>query len=221
MAKESPGPGGRISHGGTVTLRMSLGPEKHEIPALVGTSVTTATNALDDLGIHVSRQARIYSTDIDKGQVVKTDPDAGQIVDAGSSVVLYVSKGPKPISIPSVEGESADQATNDLQALGLVVHTADRFDSTIPNGQAITTKPGEGKTRHAGDPITLIVSKGPRLYPVPNVVGMPLSEAIPTIVHAGFKADPKAFAPGGPQKVFRESPGGSQQKGTTIELDYY
>jgi hypothetical protein len=40
-------------------------------------------------------------------------------------------------------------------------------------------------------------------------------------VHAGFKADPKAFAPGGPQKVFRESPGGSQQKGTTIELDYY
>jgi hypothetical protein len=56
---------------------------------------------------------------------------------------------------------------------------------------------------------------------VPNVVGMPLGQAISTIVDAGFKADPKAFAPGGPQKVFRQAPTGNQPKGAHIELDYY
>jgi hypothetical protein len=69
--------------------------------------------------------------------------------------------------------------------------------------------------------VTLVASAGPKLYDVPNVVNKPLSQAIPIIVHAGFKAAPKQFAPGGPQTVFREFPTGKQPKGATIELDYY
>ncbi len=221
VARETPAGGDRISHGGTVTLRMSLGPARHTIPSLVGTSVTTATNALSDLGISVSRQANVYSVDVTKGDVVKTNPPSGTVVDAGSSVVLYVSKGAKPVTIPGVAGENEADATSNLQALGLHVQPVQKFSSTVPRGQAITTHPKPGSTAHAGDTVTLVVSEGPKLYDVPNVVDKPLGDAIREIAAAGFHADPKQFAPGGPQTVFRESPTGKQPKGTTIELDYY
>jgi serine/threonine-protein kinase len=221
VAKESPGPGSRISHGGTVTLRMSLGPNHHELPSLSGESVSAATANLDDLHIGVRDTKRIYDSEIAKGDVVKTDPAAGATVDEGSSVTLYVSKGPAPVDIPSVAGRSEADATARLTDAGLQVRVVRRFDNSTPDGQAIGTDPRAGKRAHAGDTVTLVMSKGPRLFPVPDVVGMSLSEAIPAIVHAGFKADPRAFAPGGPQKVFRVSPTGNQPKGTTIELDYY
>jgi serine/threonine-protein kinase len=221
VAKETPGPGDRISTGGTVTLRMSLGPAHHQLPSLAGESVAAATSNLNGLHIGISSTKKIYDSDIPKGDVVKTDPAAGDTVDEGSDVTLYVSKGPAPVVIPDVAGESEADATNQLKADGLVVNVEHRYDDSIPDGQAIGTTPHAGKNAKAGDPITLIVSKGPHLYPVPNVVGMSLGDAISTIVHAGFKADPKAFAPGGPQQVFRETPTGNQPKGTHIELDYY
>ncbi|HWC35731.1 MAG TPA: Stk1 family PASTA domain-containing Ser/Thr kinase [Mycobacteriales bacterium] len=222
VAKEVPAPGDRIAHGGTVTLRMSLGPIRHQLPSLAGESVSAATANLDDLHIGVSDTKNVYDDNIAKGDVVKTDPPAGETVDEGSKVTLYVSKGARPVTIPSdLVGKTQPDATNELTSLGLVARPVQRYSDTVPNGQVIDTHPGPGKTAHTGDTVTLVVSRGPHLYPVPNVVGEPLSQAIPEIVHAGFKADPKAFAPGGPQKVFRESPTGNQAKGTTIELDYY
>jgi serine/threonine-protein kinase len=221
VARETPAPGAQISHGGTVTLRMSLGPARHQLPSLAGESVAAATTNLSALHIGVGAVHKIYDDTIAKGQVVKTDPPAGATVAEGSTVSLYVSKGPKPVTIPTVAGETQADATNALRALGLVVHTVQQYSSKVPNGDAITTHPAAGHTAHAGDTVTLVVSQGPKLYPVPNVVGESLSQAIPQIVHAGFKADPKQFAPGGPQQVFRESPTGQQPKGTHIELDYY
>jgi serine/threonine-protein kinase len=200
---------------------MSLGPIHHELPSLAGESVSAATANLDGLHLSVRDTKRIYDSEIAKGDVVKTDPAAGATVDEGSSVRLYVSKGPAPVDIPSVAGRSEADATARLTGVGLKVRVEQRYDNSTPDGQAIGTNPRAGRRAHAGDTVTLIMSKGPRLYPVPNVVGMSLSEAIPAIVHAGFKADPQAFAPGGPQKVLGFSPTGNQPKGTTIELDYY
>ncbi|MGN6474633.1 MAG: Stk1 family PASTA domain-containing Ser/Thr kinase [Mycobacteriales bacterium] len=221
VAEERPGPGARISHGGTVTLRMSLGPAHHQLPSLSGESVSAATTNLNALHIGVGGIKKVYDSTVAKGDVVKTNPPAGATVAEGDKVTLYVSKGPAPITIPSVAGESAADATKALTDLGLQVHRVDEFNSSVPNGQAITTHPGEGHAAHEGDSVTLVVSKGPHLYPVPNVVGMPLGQAIQAIVHAGFKAAPKQFAPGGPQQVFRENPTGQQPKGASIELDYY
>jgi serine/threonine-protein kinase len=221
VAKESPGPGDRITDGGTVTLRMSLGPEHHQLPSLAGESVAAATSNLEGLHIGVGNVKKIYDSDVAKGNVVKTDPAAGETVDEGSDVTLYVSKGPAPVVIPDVAGRSESDATAQLEAEGLDVHVERQYNDSVADGEAIRTSPRAGRNARAGDDVTLYVSRGPHLYPVPNVVGMPLGQAISTIVAAGFKADPKAFAPGGPQKVFRETPTGNQPKGMHIELDYY
>jgi serine/threonine-protein kinase len=221
VASESPGPGAKITHHGTVSLRLSLGPVQHPMPALVGDTVAAATGALQDLNLSVGSQIRVYSTTVAIGHVVRTDPPVGTEVNEGSSVTLYVSRGAKPVTIPDVQGKSQADATSELQALGLLVHPVQQFSDSVPKGDAITTRPGPGTPAHAGDKVTLVVSQGPQLYPVPNVVGEPLQPAIQQIVAAGFHANPHAFADGGPQKVLREEPSGMQPRGTTITLDYY
>jgi serine/threonine-protein kinase len=222
VARETPGPGAQIGHGGTVSLRLSLGPELHPVPSLLGDTVDQATAALKTLQIGVSNQDDIYSTTVQQGTVVKTDPPEGRVIDAGTSVVLYVSKGPQPVVIPDdLIGQSQTDATSELTGLGLNVTATQQYSGSVAQGDVISTQPGAGANRHAGDTVTLDVSKGPRLVEVPDVRHEPLSQAISDLTAAGFKTDPKEFAPGGPEQVFYETPMGMQPRGTTIEIEYY
>ena len=65
----------------------------------------------------------------------------------------------------------------------------------------------------------LVVSKGQQLYPVPDVVGMKVEDAVKTLEDAGFKVNVHQF-PGGPDRVLSQSPGsGSKKKrGSTVTL---
>jgi serine/threonine-protein kinase len=223
IAREVPGPGARITGGGTVTLHPSLGPEYHQLPALNGDNATTATAALNALHISVSAQSHVYATDVPKGFYVKTVPGAGASVPEGSSVVLAISKGPKPVTVPDVSNLSVADATTALQAEGLLVDPDGRqkYSNKVPAGDVIATSPASGTSKHEGSTIHLVVSKGPRLMPVPNVVGENIDQAIQDIKNAGFAAAPHEVFSGGPGDVIRETPADSEPKGTSIELDYY
>jgi serine/threonine-protein kinase len=225
VATESPGAGARITHGGTVTLRMSLGPATHNLPSLDGDNAAAATAALSALHIGVSATDHVYATDVPKGFFVKTDPAVGTLVDEGSKVVLYISKGPKPVDVPDVTGQSVADATSALQAQGLLVdpNGRERYSNTVPAGDVIATSPVSGTPRHEGSTVHLVVSKGPHLYPVPNVVGENITQAEQDITDAGFSPNPQKIfpGPGGSGRVDRETPVGMQPKGTSVELDYF
>ncbi len=222
VASETPSGGARVSNGETVTISVSLGPIHHTLPSYHGQSVSEVTNALKDLHISVSSQHDVYSTSVSKGHVVGTLPHAGSDVAEGSSVVLRVSRGPAPVRIPTdLNGAPEQNASAELTALGLRVATVQHYSSAVPNGSVISSHPGGGQAAHQGDTVTLVVSKGPRLVPVPEVTGQSLGNAIRTLKSAGFNPKPNQFAPGGPGTVFRETPTTPQPRGTSIEIDYY
>jgi serine/threonine-protein kinase len=225
VAVESPSDGSRITHGGTVVLHMSLGPQYHRLPSLAGDNASQATAALQALHISVSRVERIYETDVSKGFYVKTDPAEGDSVPEGSSVVLYISKGPKPVAVPDVTGLSVADATTALRGQGLLVDPSgnEQFSNTVPAGDVITTHPAPNTTKHEGSTVHLVVSKGPRLVDVPNVVGQNINDAVQAIKDAGLTPNAiKIFpGPGGEGRVDRETPTGKQPHGATINLYYY
>jgi serine/threonine-protein kinase len=95
------------------------------------------------------------------------------------------------------------------------------FSDTVPAGRVVSTSPSAGATAHVGDTVTVNVSKGPRLIPVPDVTGKKIQDAIRQINEAGFVAVPHQVYPGGPGKVIVEKPSGMQKPGTHIELDYF
>ena len=57
------------------------------------------------MGLEVSQKTE-YNDSVAEGNVIRTDPVEGSEVDAGTSVILYVSLGPeeKLIDMPNVTG---------------------------------------------------------------------------------------------------------------------
>ena len=213
-------PKGHVRKNATINLRLSKGPQTLPVPDVSGLTVKKATAALGQVGLTVSGTKPGYSMTVRKGEVISTTPQAGTSVQSGRSVVLLVSQGKKPINVPDVSNDTYDQAATTLTGVGFTVNPEhDIFSDTVPAGQVISTTPRAGTTAHQGDPITVNVSKGPHLYPVPDVTGDYVADAKATLEHAGFKVNVNAF-PGGPGKVLRQSPGGGsfQRRGTTITL---
>ncbi|MDQ1705191.1 MAG: eukaryotic-like serine/threonine-protein kinase [Frankiaceae bacterium] len=225
VMSEDPSGGSQVQKGATIALRLSLGPETHAVPAVRGDTVREAKTALQDANLTVAGQKLAWSTQVAAGKVIGTDPPAGKILHAQTGVTLIVSKGAKPVTVPDVQGKSEKDARAVLTGLGLVVADTSRqdFSDTVPAGRVMGTEPPVGATAHAGDTITMVVSKGPQLFPVPDVTGHSIADAIRIINKAGFVAEPNQFLPGGPGNVFRQNPGGGEQhpKGTKVELDYY
>ena len=217
VATESPQPGHDLRKGGTVSLALSLG--RDHVPNVKNKTVDEATAALKKAQLQVAGQNKQYSDTVKRGRVITTDPKPGVVVSPHTAVTLVVSNGPAPIPVPSVKGDKVDQATTILHALGLTVTTTQQFDDKIPAGTVIDSDPPGGSTAHKGDHVNLIVSKGPQLYPVPDVVGMKLNDAIATLQAAGFKTDVSNF-PGGPDRVLSQSPGArsKQKRGITVHL---
>jgi serine/threonine-protein kinase len=121
-----------------------------------------------------------------------------------------------------VRGLAQTDATDLLTGKGFQVTPVQHFSAGVASGTVITSHPTAGHKPVKGSTVTIVVSQGPRTYPVPDVVGDPIKDAIRTIKNAGFKPDPRAFSGGGPGTVLKEPMSGSQQPhGTSIELDYF
>jgi len=217
VADEHPGPGHDLRKGGTVNVALSLG--RDHVPDVRNKTVDEATSILTRAQLTVPETRRQYSSTIDKNHVITTNPRPGTEVSPHSAVVLIVSDGPAPVTVPDVRNKPFDQAKSILEALGLHVTITKTFDDQVPENSVISTNPPAGATARQGDVITLVVSKGPHLYPVPDVRGMKVDDAVNVLKNAGFKVNVNQF-PAGPGRVLSESPGpGSKQKrGTTVTL---
>jgi len=219
VAVEQPGPGKDVRKGATVSLALSRGPD--HVPNVRRMTVAEATAALQEAQLKLGETTREYSSTVAANRVVESNPGAGSEIAPGTAVSLVVSKGPPPVTVPDVHGKQVADAKAQLAALGLQVTTTETFSDTVKSGIVISSSPGPGVTVSKGATVNLVVSKGRELFQVPDVTGMKIDRAIQIIEKAGFKAQPRQAYPGGPGKVFRQSPTGKQPKGTVIELDYF
>jgi serine/threonine-protein kinase len=209
-----------VKHGATVELRLSLGGQPHQLSDYQGYSLDAVKADLAGWKIDLSKVKKVYST-VNKGLVVDTIPAAGQTVREGSSIVVEVSKGQQHVAVPDVSGQSQQDATDALTAKGFQVSPVQHYSSSVPSGTVITTHPTAGHKPVKGSTVTLVVSQGPRTFPVPDVEGENINQAVKDISDAGFTPKAVQTLPGGPGTVLHETPQGNQPKGTTIELDYY
>jgi len=93
IARQQPYAGFHVRTGSTVTVRLSLGSERVEIPDIRGDSVQSALRALERSGLVPGRQVEV------KGQaggdlVMATDPPVGSELAPGGSVDLLVNVTP-------------------------------------------------------------------------------------------------------------------------------
>jgi beta-lactam-binding protein with PASTA domain/serine/threonine protein kinase len=185
VIKTDPSPGDRISKNGTVIATISLGPERHQVPAVRGKTVAEATAALQQASLTVGDTTQQYNDTVPAGKVITTSPKAGTSLKRDAVVNLVVSRGKQPITIPDWTNRLASRAETLLQARGFKVSATEQFSDTVPAGRVISQSPNTG-TGFKGDTITLVVSKGPELIQIPPVKGMRTKDAKKELESLGF-----------------------------------
>ncbi len=78
---------------------------------------------LTDLGLRVNVNEE-FDDDAPVGTVISTDPEAGAEVQSGDFVLLIVSLGPPPVSVPDLTNMTQGQATNTLDDVGLGIRVS-------------------------------------------------------------------------------------------------
>jgi serine/threonine-protein kinase len=182
---QDPGPDGRVARGGTLTLTLSLGPEITQVPNVIGAELEVARRQLEGLGLVVREGDPDYSSTVPEGRVLAVDPEVGSDIRPGDEVVVTLSRGRPPIDLPSLIGMHINQASNELQRLGLQAEVVE-VENNRPAGEVVSQDPGPGSGAEPGDTVVLEVSTGPPTIPVPNVEGMPCDQAQQILTDAGF-----------------------------------
>ena len=116
-------PAGRsqLAKGGTISVNISGGTGQVAIPTVVIGQTTEAASAFlqaEPYAFVVTIAEEANDTAV-KGTVVRTSPVVGQLLDKGAPVTIYVSSGPKPVSMPTLVGQLEADAVARLTALKL------------------------------------------------------------------------------------------------------
>jgi beta-lactam-binding protein with PASTA domain len=208
-----PAVGTKIRKGKTVVVIPSLGPRMIKIPDVTGQLDVDASAALRNAGFEVTvRKAWDDSTPRD--HVVSQNPDGGTKLQEGSAVTIIVSKGPQPVEIPNVTGQAAADAKQALKTAGFTVKTKEDFSNEVADGLVISTEPGAGTKQPKGSMVTMIVSKGPKTFDMPDVTGMRTGDAQSELEQLGLVVKISVLPiQNPPDTVLLQSPGA----GTTVK----
>jgi len=215
-----PGAGQTVRRGSDVALVVSKGPERYAVPPVVGMTLAEATARIEAVNLAVGKVTKAFDEKVPEGQVVSAKPGPGANLKKGATVALTVSKGRRPIDVPDLTGKDATIASRQLSALGLKVDATKQQNSdTVGKGKVISQDPRDG-TLYKGDKVTLVVSKGPVLVDVPNVVGQQLDQARTALEGAGFKVEVRRALGGFFGTVRLQDPAGGSKapKGSTVTL---
>ena len=94
-----------------------------------------------------------------------------------------------PVTVPDAEGLTQAAAQSAIAAAGLAAGTVTQANSpTIPAGNVISQSPVPGSIVPEGTAVDLVVSLGPVMVTVPNVVSMPQASAQSTLIAAGLSS---------------------------------
>ena len=215
-----PTAGTSLDKGSTVAAWVSLGPERHPMPQVIGLTRAAAEQAITNASLTVGTVTTAYSETVPSGQVISASQKQGTELRRDTAIDLVVSKGRQPITIPSVVGKPIADATAALQKLGFTVSVSSAHSSTVPEGQVISQNPDSG-TGYRNDTISLVNSLGPVMVTVPDVRLKSESHARSILTKAGFSVIVQYNTPSWLRLniVAQEVPSGGQRpQGSTITI---
>ena len=228
--RTEPGAGTPLDRNAEVAVVLSLGPAEVELPALVGMPTDDVRALLAEHHIEVTDEPEFF-TSLPAGQVRRVyvfqrgSDERVQCTDGctvleGSTAELRVSLGP----VPDVVGDRFEDAERTLADVDLKVDRRDEFSSTVDAGRVIRMLEREGGgSWRPGETVTLVVSKGPELFEIPNVVGKTRDAAAQALRDAGFTPDYSGLWnvwPDGLTEVTSQDPAGGELrvKGARVTL---
>ncbi|RPK94182.1 MULTISPECIES: Stk1 family PASTA domain-containing Ser/Thr kinase [Streptomyces] len=207
---------------GTVTVVVSTGAPKTEVPNVLEKSEDGARQVLEDKGFTVN--VTTEESEATEGSVIKQDPKGGDKAEAGAEITITVAMQTTD-PMPDVRTRQYDAAVAQLNQLGFTNVSRADVDSEKPAGEVVEQTPA-GPSKQAKDvQIVLKVSKGPaqpEQVQIPgDIGGKPYKDVKDQLEGLGFVV---ALSPGSVDKpsapVITSSPAPTAQadKGSTVTL---
>ncbi|MEI2775314.1 MAG: Stk1 family PASTA domain-containing Ser/Thr kinase [Tetrasphaera sp.] len=212
---------GTVAHrGDTVTVTVSKGPERYEVPDLVGKTRDEAVAALTKARLRAGTVSQDYSETVSTNRVISSTPPTGTALKRGAAVNLVLSLGVRPIDVPHLTGKTPQEAESILTGLGLVMATGEEvYSLDVEKGKVAEQQPATG-TLPKGGTVTVAISKGPEMVLVPNVYRKTEAEAVAILEAAGFKVDVNRFLGAPIDQCTGQTPAGDSMapKGSTVTI---
>ncbi|MFE5814841.1 PASTA domain-containing protein [Streptomyces sp. NPDC056479] len=166
---------GELAKGEAVSVTVSTGAPKAEVPDVTDKDEDDASRILRDMGFKV--KLRHVESEEDPGTVLEQDPAGGDKVEKGTEVTLAVAEAPEKATVPDLTGSTLGEARELLAGQGLKLGDTTEVESGAEAGTVVEQSVGQGEEVEPGTAVDVQVARVVETVQVPaDIVGRTLAE---------------------------------------------
>ena len=217
VTRTDPPAGSQVSKQSEITVFVSLGPKQVLVPEVPDANLSEAQALLTASELEPGAVTSFFST-VAAGKVIAFSLPSGTETNQGTVIDIQISLG----ELPDVRNNGAEQAKQELQALGVVVTESLVFSDEVSKGLVVAMVPESDPLKEGGS-VRLDVSKGPEFATLPNMVGETVAAAKRALEALGLAVTvdtDQLTSSYGVVKVARQSPAPGQKVrvGSTVTI---
>ena len=210
------------------TMRVVLTSQEVVVPSLVNKRVSEAGSLATRSRLSLQIEGRRHDPRVQPDRIVAQEPPPGSTLKSQRSIRVWVSLGPRRLTVPAVEGESIRTGRLSLEQAQVPVGRVVEVPDGSQEGTILMQHPPPGETDTLGtEGASLLVSIGPvhRNYVMPDLIGKPAAQVLDRLRLAGLKVAEVRYRsyPGVPQgMVLKQVPAAgfrvSPRTSVTLEI---
>lgn len=171
-----------------ISLRVALRAQEVDVPDLVGRAVPDASQALLGVGLGLQIDDSEHPDEtVPSGRVMRQDPAPGTTARRARTVRVWISSGPRAVTVPALGGESERTATIRVRQNGLDLAPLAEFRSPDYATDTVVSQYPVPESR--GQRVSLLVNRAdaPASYLMPDLTGMDGTAARQAFEGRGFR----------------------------------
>ncbi|HKD94447.1 MAG TPA: Stk1 family PASTA domain-containing Ser/Thr kinase [Gaiellaceae bacterium] len=154
-----PPSGKSVPVGTTIRVNVMSGPAQGTVPGVVGLNIQDAEAKVRAAGFNPNPS--YVDSNAPAGQVVSQTPVPNSTEAKGTTVNLKVSNGPPQVTVPTVVGQTSQEAVSQLEAAGFQVN--EQYTQTDPSQDNIVQRqnPDGGTQATKNSIVTIVIGQAP------------------------------------------------------------
>lgn len=189
-----------------------------EVPSLADMTLLEANDALSRTGLYLKIEGEEFDSRVESGRIIRQDVPAGNKVKEKRSIKVFVSKGPRISSVPSVVNMTVPDADAMLMQQGIKIgKTVYVHSDFVEKGKIVAQRP-EPDEKLSGS-LTVLVSLGPHevSYTCPDFTNKSADEARETAGKMGLAVETNGA--GDIVSAQKPKPGSAVRSGEKLYLE--
>jgi serine/threonine-protein kinase len=171
------------------TMRVVLDSQEVVVPSLLQKRGPEAKAIAMRQGLDLRVEGRRYHATIPAGRILAQEPNAGSRLKSQRSIRVWLSLGPRRLTLPAVEGQTLRTGRLRLEQASIPVGRVVEVDDASPEGTILVQSPPAGEADPDFEAVSLLVSRGRWGvdYVMPDLIGRKAEDVLDNLNRAGLK----------------------------------